>query len=127
MTAIGGPIVEVNIGGRGFPATADANAQRSLGGYQAEKLPNGDQSARTKLTPFPWYINSVTIECDDDRDDQRYLQQLVNAGADVPITVTFTSNAIYQGVGLPVGALEYVNETTSIQCNLSGGGELTKQ
>ena len=128
MAATGGPIVRVNISGRDFPATGDSNGQRSLGGYNVEKQPNGDKSARTIMTPTVWYQNAVTIEIDDTRGDQEFIQNIVNDGVDVPISVTYTpGNVTYQGIGLPTGAIEFSNESASMQCNLSGPGEFTKQ
>jgi hypothetical protein len=128
MAAIGGPIVEVTIAGRIFNATGDANGTRHLGGYKSERQPNGDgKTDRNILTPTNWYVNGVTIEMDDDRDDQQFIQNTINGGKDQVITVEYTSGAVYQGVGSVTGDHDFANESASATVNLGGPGEFTKQ
>jgi hypothetical protein len=127
MTAIAGPIQAVSIDGREFPATQAANGARHLGGYKAEQLPNGNFTARLQLTPGNWYLTGVEIEIDDDRDDQRFIQNVIDGATNVVLTATYTSGLTYQGTGMVTGDHDYANETGTATINFAGSGRFTKQ
>lgn len=126
-TAIGGSVQEVSIKGRTFPVAADADVSRQLGGFSAEVQPNGDGSARKILTRVPWIVGGLTIQINDDRDDQKFLQDIANSNDFVPITVTFASGVTYQGKGTVSEEVEFSSEASTADVTLSGPGELTQQ
>ena len=74
MPAVGGSIESVNLSGREFAVAADAEAQRKLGGFENEVQANGDGTARLIKTRVPLSLDGLTIEIDDDRGDQEFLQ-----------------------------------------------------
>ena len=61
MTAVGGSIESVTLDGRNFPATADAAAERKLGGFENESQANGDGTARLIKTRVPWSLDGLTL------------------------------------------------------------------
>ena len=127
MSAIGGSVESVGIAGRTFPVAADADGSRDLGGYSNENQPNGDGSARTIKTRKVWMMSGLTLEIDDDRQDQEYIQDIANGSAAVSLTFTMVSGVVYQGTGLPVGDLKASSQSATMPVDFSGSGVLKQQ
>lgn len=125
--ATGGSIESVNIGGRLFAVAADADANRKLGGFEVETQPNGNGTGRKVKTRVSWAVSGLSLELDDDRGDQEYLQGVSDSNGFVPISVTYASGAVYQGNGTVSGELQgsSMNATGSVE--LSGPGEFKRQ
>jgi len=127
MTAIGGSIESITLSGRNFAVAADAEAQRKLGGFENEIQANGDGTARIIKTRVPLSIDGLTLETDDDRGDQEFLQELANGNDFFPIDITFASGAIYQGSAQIVGEMQTSSQNATTAVSLMGPGILTKQ
>lgn len=127
MAATGGSIESVALRGREFPVAADAEAQRKLGGWENEVQANGDGSARLIKTRMPLSIDGLTLNTDDDRGDQEYLQNLANETDFFPIAITYASGATYQGRAQIVGEMTASSQNATTSVSLSGPGILTKQ
>lgn len=127
MPAIGGAIVSVSFDGRNFPAAADADTQRKLGGDMNEVQANGDGTNRLIKTPQPWSLDGLTVECDDSRNDQEFLQGLADRQDFWPVGITYASGEVYQGTGQIVGDLQMGNQNATAAVSLMGNGRLTKQ
>jgi hypothetical protein len=127
MSAQGGSIESITINGREFPATADADVTRILGGFNVELLPNGDGSSRRiKMRVLPAFTGNV-VECDDARADQEFLQNIADGEPLVPIAVTYASGVVYQGRGTIVGELGSSNQTATASFDIMGEGKFTQQ
>lgn len=128
MSAVGGSIQEVTLFGRTFGVAADADASRKLGGFTNEVQANGDgYTGRLIKTMTPWSITGLTLEVDDSRGDQEYLQDLADLSDYFPISVTFASGKTYQGRGQIVDELATGNMAQTGSVALSGPGKLTPQ
>jgi len=127
MSAIGGSIESVTLAGREFPVAADAESQRKLGGFENEVQANGDGSTRTVKTRVPWSIDGLTLEVDDDRGDQEFLQDLSDANTDFAFGANFVSGATYQGTGQIVGETQVSSQNATAAVSFMGPGVLTKQ
>lgn len=127
MPSIGGSIVEVSIDSRIFSVASDADANRKLGGLEAELQANGNGTARKILTAVPWMFGPLVLDVDDDRNDQEFLQQRSNESGFVACTITLISGNTYQGDGTVSGELQYSSANGTAEVTLSGPGELTKQ
>lgn len=125
--ATGGSIESVILNGREFPAAADAEAQRKLGGFENEVQPNGDGSARLIKTRVSWSLDGVTLEIDDNRGDHEFLQDLSDLNDYFAVAITYASGAIYQGRGAIVGEMQASSQNATAAVNLMGPGQLTKQ
>lgn len=127
--ATGGSIEAVSIDGRTFPATSDADSNRKLGGFEVEVQANGDGTARVVKTRVPWMVDGVSLEIDDNRGDQEFLQEVADGerGEDVPITITYADGNTYQGRGLPSGEIQKASMNATGSVTFSGPGKLTKQ
>lgn len=127
MSAIGGSIESISIRGRLFPVAADADVNRKLGGFENELQPNGDGSARLIKTRVPWLLDGLTVEIDEDRADQDFLQEIADDPDFVPVTITFASGATYQGRGTISGELQVSSQNATASFSLSGPRKLTQQ
>jgi hypothetical protein len=127
MSATGGSIESVTISGREFPATADSDVSRKLGGFNNELLPNGDGTSRKiKMRVLPAFTG-IVVECDDARADQEFLQDIADGEALVPIAVTYASGIVYQGKGTIVGDLAASNQSATASFDIMGEGKFTQQ
>ena len=127
MSAVGGSIESVTLDGREFPVAADAEAQRKLGGWENEVQANGDGTARLIKTRIPFSLDGLTLETDDNRADQEFLQGLANRKDFFPTAITYASGLTYQGTAQIIGDLQASSQNATTAVNLSGPGNLTKQ
>ncbi len=122
--AIGGSIESVTVKGRPFPVAADADASRKLGGFEADVQANGDGTARVVMTRVPWQLDGLSLEIDEDRGDQEYLQDIIDAKKFVPIEVTFCSGVTFRGSGIPSGELAVSSMNATAPLKFNGPGKL---
>ncbi len=127
MAAVGGSIEEVTLSGRSFAVAADAEAQRKLGGFENEVQSNGGGTARLIKTRVPLSIDGLTIEVDDDRGDQEFLQELADRNDFFVVAITYASGATYQGSAQIVGENPASSQNATAAISLMGPGVLTKQ
>lgn len=124
MSAIGGPVQAISIDGREFKVTADADIGRKMGGFENEYQSNGDGTARLIKKVVPWALGSVTVEIDDDRNDQEYLEDKKDAQKDLDISITMASGKVYAGTGQITGELSVSSANASASFELTGPGKL---
>ncbi len=127
MSATGGSIESVTLNGRQYTVAADADSNRKQGGFENDVQSNGDGTARLIKTRVPWMASDLTLSIDDLRDDQKELQKLADGNAMFPITATYASGAIFNGVGQIVGELQISSQATTASLGLSGSGKFLKQ
>ena len=127
MSAIGGSIEAITLAGRIFPVAADAESQRKLGGFENEVQANGDGSARIIKTRTPLSLDGLTLEMDDDRGDQEFLQELANQKDYFVVAITFVSGAVYSGTAMIVGEMQGSSQSATAAVSLMGPGKLEKQ
>lgn len=124
MAAIGGTPESISIAGREFACTADNDITRKLGGFENEKMSNGDGTTRTIKTRVPWSLAGCAVEIDNTNGDQEFLSEVQRSSADVDVTVSYTDGTTYAGAGTIVGELAYTNQSASSSFDLGGPGEL---
>ena len=127
MAAVGGSIESVTLDGREFPVAADAEAQRKLGGFENEVQANGDGTARLIKTRVPLGIDGLTVEIDDDRGDQEFIQSLANRNDFFPVAITYASGTTFQGTAQVIGENPTSSQNATQAISLMGPGILTKQ
>ncbi len=127
MAAIGGSIDSVTLDGREFTVPFDVEIQKKLGGFENEIQANGNGTGRLIKTRTPWSIDGLTVEIDDTRDDQEYIQGLADRNDFYPIAVSFISGAVYQGTGQIVSDLQASSQSATASISLMGTGTLTSQ
>jgi len=125
--AVGGSIESLSIDGRNFPVASDAEANRKLGGFENEVQANGDGTARIVKTRVPWSLDGISVEIDDDRADQEYLQEKANGNGFFPVAITLASGVVYQGRGQISGEVQASSQNATASISLMGPGEMTKQ
>lgn len=127
MPAIGGSIESVTLDGRLFAVAADAEGQRKLGGFENEIQANGNGTARKIQTRVPWSVEGLTIEIDDSRGDDEFVQELQDRKDFFPIAVTYASGVVYQGTGTITGETPTSSMSATKQISLGGSGKMTPQ
>lgn len=127
MATVGGSIESISIRGRLFAVAADAEANRKLGGFENEVQPNGNGTARIIKTRVAWVLDSVTVDVNDDRADQEFLQEIADGNDYVPITITLASGVTYQGTGILTGEVQMSTQNSTAQISLGGPDVLTQQ
>lgn len=127
MAAVGGSLESVSLAGRPFPVAADAEAQRKIGGFENEVMANGDGSARLIKTRVPLSLDGVTVEIDDSRGDQEFLQELANLTDFFDIALTYASGQVWQGRAQLTGENPASSQSATAAISLSGPGILTRQ
>ncbi len=127
MAAVGGSIEEITLSGRPFAVTADAEAQRKLGGFENEVQANGNGTARIIKTRVPLSIDGLTVEVDDGRGDQEFLQDLADRNNFFVVAITYASGSTYQGTAQMVGENPASSQSATAVVSLMGPGRLTKQ
>ena len=104
MSVKGGDIRQLTISGREFDVKGeDANVNIDLGGFTNEVSQNGNGTTNVVKGRKSAGFSDCPISCDDTRQDLEYLQELSNAGAEVPVTMTLASGVTYSGSLVPVG------------------------
>ena len=127
MAGMGGSIESVSIKSREFFVTADAEAQRKLGGFENEEEANGNGTSRTIKTRVNWMLGGIVVEIDDARGDQEFLQGIADGSEYVAMVITLVSGLSYQGTGQLTGELQASTQNATMPITLSGTGKLTKQ
>lgn len=127
MPALGGSIETLTLDGREFPVAADVEVNRKLGGWENEVQSNGNGTARLIKTRVPLSLDGITVEVDDNRGDQEFLQQLSNAVDYFSIAITYASGLTYQGTGIIVGELQSSSQNATAAVSVMGPGILTRQ
>lgn len=127
MAAVGGSIESLSLRGREFPVAADAEAQRKRGGFENEVESNGNATARLIKTRVPLMIDGITIEIDDSRGDQEYVQDLADESDFFPIDITFASGITWQATAQLTGELQSSSQKATMPVTLKGPGILTQQ
>lgn len=127
MSATGGSIESVSIGGRIFAVAADADGSRKLGGFSKELAANGNGTARTIMTRVNWEIGGLTLSIDNDQGDHEYLQGIADSKANVAISATEASGITWQGTGTITGDLAGSTMNATCPVTLGGPGKLTQQ
>lgn len=128
MTAIGGSLESITVDGREFPATANSDVTRFLGGYTNDVQANGTRnSARIIKTRTVPMFSGILTECDDSRGDQEFLQGVSNRNDFVVIILSLAGGVSYQGRAIITGDMTYSTQNATCTFNLMGEGVFTKQ
>jgi len=123
----GGSIQEVTLKNRRFAVTADAEANRKLGGFENEIQANGDGSVRLIKTRVPFKLDGLVLSIDDNRGDQEFLQELADGLGLFPITVTMVSGRVYQGTGQISGEVQVSSMNPTCTVVVEGSAKMITQ
>lgn len=127
MASVGGSLESVSLRGRNFSVPADAELQRKIGGFENEILANGDGTVREIKTVVPLSVTGLTIQIDDSRGDQEFLQDLADSPDYFDVTLTYASGIVWQCTAQIVGGVEANSQSALAEVSLSGPGKLTTQ
>jgi hypothetical protein len=127
MTAVGGSIESVSIGGRIMAVAADNEAQLDLGGKSIETQMNGDGSPRYIVLRKPWMIEGLQIVNDHAAATHEFLQGVANAMEEKNIVIRYADGVAYNAVGIVAGDVKGSSQSATVEVTLSGGGKAEQQ
>ncbi|MDC7125777.1 MAG: hypothetical protein PQJ46_09425 [Spirochaetales bacterium] len=96
-TIRGGDIEQLLINGREFDSVAEANVTYRLGGWKNESSPTGNGGMHTKRTRKLGGFDSLPLSVDSENKDLEYIQDLIDDGEPVTISMTKADGITYSG------------------------------
>jgi hypothetical protein len=127
VSAVGGSIQAVSIGGTDFSVAADADVMLDLGGTKPTVHRNGDGSSRVTGEEVPWSLSGIEVAIDASRNQLVFLQSVAHSMEFVNCTITLVDGTTYQGLGMVVDDRAYSTAKATMPLALMGSGELTSQ
>ncbi len=127
MSAVGGSIESVSFRGRYFSVAGDAESNRKIGGYENEVQVNGDGTSRLIKNRVAAKLDGLVLSVDDFLGDHEFLQELANEKDFFETTISYASNAVWQGSMQFTEELQFSNANTSATVTCEGTGILTQQ
>ena len=124
---VSGSIREVSLAGRIFPVTADSDPGRQLGGFTNEIQANGDGSVRVVQTRMPWSVSGLTLVINNGRQDQEYIQNLIDSGSLFVFSITYADSVTYSGSAQVVGEFDRASMAGTAEVGFMGSQKLTQQ
>jgi hypothetical protein len=118
--ATGGPIESINIDGRRFAVDGEVDAALALQGYTNEVKPNGDRTVRLVKSVKPGRFNSIPIVIDDARDDESFIQTVMDNLALVNVSVTDVNGNTWSGLAQIVEDPETSKKEGTKEINVHG-------
>jgi len=118
--ASGGPIESVTIDGRRFAVDGEVDAALALGGFKNEVKPNGDGTIRQIKARKVSRANSLPIVIDDDREDEEFLQEVMDNLEFVDIEITDVNGNVWSGSGQIVEDPETSKKEGTKEINIHG-------
>jgi hypothetical protein len=119
--AIHGAIRDMSVNGRNYKVAHDGSGNKNLGGKTNEIQMNGDGTYRTIQTLMPGSFTDVQVEIDDGRGDHEFLKTIADAGAAVPVVITYADNTSYSGDVVLVAEINPDQNTGLASLSFSGG------
>ena len=92
-----GALESININGRRFAIDGEVDGAIALAGFINEVKPNGDGSFRQIKSRKTGRLNSIPIVMDDTRDDEEFIQSVIDSMDFVTIAVTKVDGTVYKG------------------------------
>jgi hypothetical protein len=96
--ASGGPLESITIDGRRFPIDGEVDAALALAGFTNEVKANGDKTVRVVKSAKPARINSIPIVIDDSRDDETYIQDVMDNAELVNTSIVDVNGNVWSGL-----------------------------
>jgi len=127
MSALGGSISAISIGGSDFAVASDSDVSVKLGGFKPSTHRNGDGTSRVTGEREDWALGDIDVSIDASGNQLDYLQSVANALEMVPCTITLVDGTIWGGKGIVVDDRSFSTAKTTMRLSLMGSGQLTKQ
>lgn len=116
-----GPIRDVSIDGRNFPVDGENAVNFAQSGYTNENKQNGDGvTSRLVKSVKAGRANSVPLIMDNDRDDEQFIQDVMDKNGYVPILFTDVNGVAWSSSGQIVEDPETDFKEGIKEVNLSG-------
>ena len=121
-----GSIESVTFNGRYFAVTGDSDPGVALGGKKNSVEMNGDKTFRNIQEIAASKVGGVGCVIDHDKDDQKFLQDLADAGENIDFSITYNDGNTFSGSVTITEDLEYSPKSGTMPVTVEGG-QLRKQ
>jgi hypothetical protein len=118
--ATGGPLESITIDGRRFAIDGEVDAALALQGYTNEVKPNGDKTVRLVKSVKTGRLNSIPVVIDDARDDESFIQGVMDGLSLVNISATDVNGNTWSGTGQIVEDPETSKKEGTKEINVHG-------
>lgn len=92
-----GPLESVTINRRRFAVDGEVDAEQAYAGFTNEVKPNGDGTNRLVKSRKPGRMNTIPIVMDDARDDEEFIQEVMDNMDFVPCSFTQVNGVVKDG------------------------------
>jgi hypothetical protein len=116
-----GALKKVQVKGRGYAVSGENAGNRVLGGRENEVAKNGDATIRILQKEVSWKLSDLELAAD--YAGQQHIQEIADAGEEVPIMWTLADNTIMAGLGIPTGPIEFDQMTGLLKVTFEGSGK----
>lgn len=116
-----GALKKIQIKGRPFSVSGENAGNRVLGGRENEVAKNGDGTTRIIQKEVTWKLSDVEISTD--LAGHQFIQDIADAGDEVPIMWTLANDSIVSGIGIPTGTIEFDQMTGLLKCTFEGSSK----
>ena len=123
--ASGGPLESITIKGRRFAIDGEVDAALALAGYSNEVKPNGDRTVRLVKSVKVGRLNTIPIVMDDSRDDEDFIQSVMDELNLVDVSATDVNGNVWSGSAQIVEDPETSKKEGTKEINVHG--IITKQ
>lgn len=120
-TGTHGALKKIQIKGRPYAVSGENAGNRVLGGRENEIAKNGDSTVRVLQKEVSWKLSDVELATD--YAGHQHIQDIADAGEEVPIMWTLADNSIMAGLGIPTGTIEFDQMTGLLKCTFEGSGK----
>jgi hypothetical protein len=115
-----GPIESITINGRRFAVDGEVDAAQALSGYTNEVKSNGDRTVRLVKGVKSGRFNSIPIVMDDARDDETFIQEVMDNLSLVDTSVTDVNGNTWSGLSQIVEDPETSKKEGTKEINVHG-------
>lgn len=132
--AVGGDILEMTfnhprLGTGTFFPKANEDSTFDLGGFRGDddaNLVDGGGANIKKLNRARWYAEVVVAADQNVSQDLEKLSDMAADPVDATWTITHVNGAVYQGLGSPVGDVQWNGNAATVNVKIAGGAKLKK-
>ncbi len=121
MAATGGPVESITLNARYFAVAGDSDPARGLGGKKNSIEMNGDDSFRPIQEAVPSKVGPMAVNIDDDKNDQEFIQDLIDTGEELDFSITYVTGVTYYAAGTITEDVEASAKSATMEITFQGG------
>ena len=120
--SLGLSVMHTSVGTREFSVQSDQDINLQIGGYINEIQINGNGTGHDKMKRVPWMLEGLSVEVNQDKKDQEFLQDLSNSPVPGTWTWEHINGSIYTMLGKPQGDMKFNSNSGYFPLVIAGTG-----